>query len=164
MIQQIIQHCNNNNNGDNDNNSSNNNRNNSSNNNINEKNDNQDTLHESLLRLLNKFQRCNYASCHDIFKIIQETETFIAQASKDRSNPGLYDTLNSITPLLNALKNSIENKKNSNDNSRTMNNRLRLNATLLETSLNFLNEAYGNNIKHTETANENNENVQWQHF
>ena len=29
----------------------------------------------------------------------------------------------------------------------------------METSLNCLNEAYGNNIKHTKTANENNENV-----
>ena len=34
-----------------------------------------------------KFQECNYASTHDIFKFIQETETFIAQGSKDRSNP-----------------------------------------------------------------------------
>ena len=40
-----------------------------------------------------------------------------------------------------------------------MNNRLCLNTTLLETSLNFLNEAYGNNIKHINTTNENNENV-----
>ena len=63
MNQSMIQHSNNNNNGDNCNNSNNNNRNNmnnnsssNSNNHSDEKNDDQDTLHESLLRLLINFK------------------------------------------------------------------------------------------------------------
>ena len=113
-----------------------------------------DTLNTYLNQLLEKYKTIDRSSPSDILSIIDETHIFIEQSSNNVVDAGFHDVLKLIIPLLEAVQSLVESEKNCSDNSGGANRLLTLNTSILNTYLNFLNDAYGDKIKEIKISKE----------